>query len=1007
MATFNDFQMKKTNYWKSIDELQHKHLSDGKTADITSTPSPVDILSDPENDKASSRRDFLKWCGISFFSATVMSACENPVKKAIPYLTQPEELTPGKATWYASTYQHGNEYCPILVKNRDGRPIKIEGNDLSKLTGGGSPARVQASLLGLYDDGARYHHPMKNGSKISWDDADGEIIGQIRDITSRGGRAAMVTPTLLSPATNKLIGQLQQTFPGLEVISWDAISYEAIRKSHRAYFGMDAFPQYHFNKAALVLSFGADFLGTWAAPSIYARQYATKRKISQENPNISRHIQIESWVSLTGANADTRIPVKPSDEKRILLALYHEMISLTGDSNHPVIPEKDKASITSLQGDFDIRRLAEQLLELSGSSIVVCGQNDLGSQLLVCAINQMAGNYGQTITMDNPLMIGQGDDATFEAFAQDLISGSYDAVMFYDVNPVYQHPDGQRLHEAIRQLPLSISFAGARDETAEACTFILPDNHYLEAWNDARFQEGCYSLAQPAIHAIYNTRQAQDTLLRWLGSDMDFHGYLRDFWMSDLFPLQSEYADNLNFWLNTLQKGVFELTSTRDISYRANPSAIPQVVVEMQQGMRGLGKTELVVYTHLATADGHMANNPWLQEMPDPITSVTWDNFIAVSPAFANREQLREGDIILLNGKAEAPVLIQPGMADDCMAISTGYGRTRAGKVADNRGCNAFTLGRIESHKRILGGAVVSWEKTGGGFQFARTQTHFSMEGRAIVRESTIDKYRLDPAAGNELHAYHEKHKLTLYPEDTYEGHHWALMVDLNACTGCSSCVISCQSENNVPVVGKDEVRRRRIMHWMRIDRYYNGSEDNPGIVFQPVMCMHCDHAPCENVCPVAATTHSSEGINQITYNRCVGTKYCINNCPYKVRRFNWFAYAQNDKFDYHMNSDMGRMVLNPDVTVRERGVVEKCSFCVQRIQEAKLKAKKERRPLRDGEVIPACVQSCPSGALVFGDVNLKDSQVAMMIKDPRNYHLLEELHTLPSVGYLTKIRNR
>ncbi len=991
--------MKKTTYWKSLEELQQSTSPASSGEDLTSTPTPIEILSNNENDKASSRRDFLKWCGISFFSATVLSACENPVKKAIPYLTQPEELTPGKAAWYATTYQHGNEYCPVVVKNRDGRPIKIEGNELSSLTTGGSSARAQASLLGLYDDGARYHHPLKNGNKISWEQADYEIINKLRDISANGGRAALVTSTLLSPATQQLISHVQNMHPELEVITWDAISYEATRKAHIRFFGENVFPQYHFNKAKLIVSFGADFLGTWAAPAIYAKQYAETRKISKDSPHMSRHIQFESYVSLTGANADTRIVLKPSDEKRFLLALYGEMLRQTG--------QDDYAGTTISDAEFDLKQLASDILEANGYSLVVCGYNDPNCQLLTCAINQMAGNYGKTVAIDNQLMIGQANEESFGSFIDELRSGAYSAVMFYNSNPVYQHPKGELISEALKTLTLSISFSGTRDETAEACDFILPDNHYLESWNDAMFKEGCYSLAQPVIHPIFNTRQMQDSLLKWTGSDMDFHAFVRNFWTERLYPLQTEYGDTQGFWLNSLQKGIFERKAETTRLYNANYQGLPIAADAIRQLISQADGTELVIYPHLAMHDGHMANNPWLQEMPDPITSVTWDNFIAISPAFASKHQLRDGDVIRLHEKVEAPVLIQPGIADECMAVSTGYGRTNAGKVADNRGYNAFMLTGVKNNFRPFSDVLASWEKTGSGFQFARTQTHFSMEGRAIVRESTLDNYKLDPAAGNELHAYHEKHKLTLYPENIYEGHHWALMIDLNACTGCSTCVISCQSENNVPVVGKDEVRRRRIMHWMRIDRYYNGTADNPGIVFQPVMCMHCDHAPCENVCPVSATTHSAEGINQITYNRCVGTKYCINNCPYKVRRFNWFAYADNNRFDYHMNSDMGRMVLNPDVTVRERGVVEKCSFCVQRIQDGKLKAKKERRHLNDGDIVPACVQSCPSGALVFGDLNQKDSRVARLIKDARNYHLLEELHTLPSVGYLTKIRNR
>jgi MoCo/4Fe-4S cofactor protein with predicted Tat translocation signal len=984
----------KKEYWKTLEELK---------GNVTETPqeagssTPLEILANDQNATSSSRRDFLKWCGISFVSATVLSACENPVKKAIPYLNQPEEVTPGKALWYAGTYQQGNEYCPILVKNRDGRPIKIEGNTSSSITKGGTNARVQASILSLYDNGARYHHPAKNAQRINWQEADNDIKVRLQAFSDEGKRMAIVCPTLLSPATKELMQELSTFYPGLEVITWDAISYDAIRQAHLTTFGADVFPDYQFDKAKLIVSFGADFLGTWVAPTIFSHQYSSMRKISREKPNMSRHIQFESSFSITGANADERIPVKPSEEIRILMALHDAVAEATGNRmlGAPTV-------------EYDVRNLAGEILEHRGEALIVCGHNNEASQSLVNAINSMAGSYGRTISTGNPLTTGQGSDSKFENFVSDLQQGQYAAVMFYGTNPLYHHHNPKAIAEGIDKTPLTISFACSRDETAEACDYVLPDNHYLESWNDAMFKQGHYSLSQPVIHPLFNTRQVQDTFLVWLKGEASYHEYLKSYWQEKLFLMQDLHGNPDVFWTHSLQEGVFEQHSTSpQPMHSLNQASLPGAMQRLKEVINKAATTEFIAYPHLALADGTNANNPWLQEMPDPVSSVTWDNYAAVSPATAKAKNLIDGDIISINEKLELPVLIQPGLANDSVAIALGYGRKKAGKAGDFVGDNAFALTRWDGTDRWLSGPVDTWQKTGSGHQFARTQMHFSMEGRAIVRESTLDKYRKDPAAGNEIRAYHKKHELTLYPETHYDGHHWALMVDLNACTGCSTCVIACQSENNVPVVGKDEVRRRRIMHWLRIDRYYNGDMTNPEVVFQPLMCMHCDHAPCENVCPVAATTHSREGINQMTYNRCVGTKYCINNCPYKVRRFNWFAYAQNKAFDYHMNSDFGRMVLNPDVTVRERGVVEKCSFCIQRINEAKATAKNERRQLRDGEVVTACAQACPSNALVFGDLNDKSSRVAELIKDPRNYHLLEELHTLPSIGYLTKIRNK
>lgn len=985
--------MEEKKYWKSLDEAgalaeQQKIKESEKESGL------LDVLSSDQLDKKSaSRRDFLKWCGISFASATIVTACENPVKKAIPYIIQPEEITPGKATWYASSYLRGNEYCSVLVKTRDGRPIKIEGNDLSSISKGGTYSRVQASVLGLYDDGARYKYPTDHEYELTWETADSEILSQLNQFQTEGRRMALVTPTLLSPATRQVIKDFQAKFPMLEVVAWDAVSYGAIRKAHQKTHGLPVIPDYRFDKADVIVSFSADFLGTWLAPSVFTSRYSQTRKLNQDSPEMSHHIQFEANLSLTGANADERVAVKPADEFNILMALYNELE-----------PGALNISPTDI---YNVKALAAKLKANPGKCLVVSGHNNQDVQVLVNAINQKLGSYGTTIDLTNSIQAGNDDEKGFETLVNDMIKGDVAAVMFYQTNPLYNYHDPAKLTEALGKAKFSISFASAKDETAGECGYVIPDNHYLESWNDAEFLAGHYSLAQPAIRKIFETRQFQDTLLKWAGIDGDFYSYLKKYWEANMFPKQSKYADFTSFWQNSLQSGVFETEVNEQPLPEFNFDVVSQAAGSLSQFISKSADLEFNLIQNISIGDGHDANNPWLQEIPDPVTSVTWDNFIAVSPLLATEKGLKTGDIVQINDKIELPVLVQPGQAKRCVSIALGYGRTKAGKAGENIGVNAYPLVGWDGETRQLTGTLTNLQKTGKGHEFALTQTHFNMEGRGIVRESTLDKYKEKPYAGNELKKYHDKHANTLYPVTEFEGHHWALMIDLNACTGCSNCVVACQSENNVPVVGKDEVRRRRIMHWMRIDRYYNGESDHPNVVFQPVMCQHCDHAPCENVCPVAATNHSSEGLNQMAYNRCVGTKYCINNCPYKVRRFNWFRYAQNDKFDYNMNSDLGRMVLNPDVTVRERGVVEKCSFCVQRIQEAKLKAKLERRPLKDGDILPACAQSCPAKALVFGDLNDPESQVSKLMKDPRNYYLLEEWHTLPSVGYLTKIRNK
>ncbi|MFW5706757.1 MAG: 4Fe-4S dicluster domain-containing protein, partial [Bacteroidota bacterium] len=952
--------------------------------------SMMEILANEANDKSTSRRDFLKWCGISFFSATVISACENPVKKAIPYLHQPETLTPGRASWYASAFTDGNRFCSVLVKSRDGRPIKIEGNELCTFTAGGTSAIVQASVLSLYDDGARYKYPVIDGDKAQWDAADQRITKAFEDAAAQGKKCYLVTPTLLSPTSNRLISQLKQNYASLEHVAWDAVSYESIREAHNMTFNRAFIPDYRFDKAELIVSFSADFLGTWLAPVAFANRYSKTRQLTDGSTSMSRHLQFEASMTITGANADERIPVKPTNEMEILMELYNEMAALTGN-----------AVFSSASSGYDTKALAEDILAKKGKALVVCGHDNLEAQILVNAINYMAESYGSTLDSRKTLNMGQGNKKAMGEMIAAMEQGNAHMVMFYKSNPAYNHPQAGKLEAALAKVPVKVSFATAKDETSDLCNVILPDNHYLESWGDAMPAAGTYALMQPVMQPLFNTRQFQASLLTWLGQDSDYQAFIKTWAQQDLFPSQNNYADFQQFWINTLQAGVFETNEIMDFTPSMASGTVSEAVANLKSLVSQTGELQYMVYENVAMADGTYANNPWLQELPDPISKISWDNFAAVSPKFAEDHKISQGEIISVNG-IEVPVMIQPGQAYGTISMALGYGHTKTGKSADGVGVNVFPLLAAGAPY----GTIESWSKTGNTYSFALSQTHHSMEGRYIVRESTLDKYKENPKAGNEIRDYHLKYKTTLYPGHTYDGHHWVLMVDLNACTGCSSCVIACQAENNTPVVGKEEVKNRRIMHWMRIDRYYTGSEEDPGVVFQPLMCQHCDNAPCENVCPVAATNHSHEGINQMAYNRCVGTKYCINNCPYKVRRFNWFRYAMNEKFDYNMNSKLGRMVLNPDVTVRERGVVEKCSFCIQRIQEAKLIAKNERRKLKDGDVVTACMGACPSNALIFGDVNDPDSRVAKLIKDPRNYHLLEELHTLPTVGYLTKITN-
>lgn len=982
-----------TKHWRSLEEKNNPEIFKKEEA-LAELEHKRSVIRGKEG---TSRRDFLKAFGFTVAGTAVLASCKKPVEKAIPYLVKPEEVIPGTANYYASTYFEGNEYCSVLVKVRDGRPIKIEGNNLSPVSRKGTSARVQASVLDLYDD-ARYKGPLKKGEPVAWETADREIVASLQQMRTENRKVAFLTSTVISPSANMAISRFQTAYPNVQHVVYDAIPASGILMANRESFGMAAIPDLRFDLAEVIVSFGADFLGTWLSPVEYTVRYAEGRDLKR-GKRMSRHYQVEAAMSLTGSNADVRIPVKPSQELPALKALLGLLRAAAGEST------PDQA------GQFpELKPVAEDLWNHRSRSMVVSGSNSKENQLIVNAINHLLGNIGKTVSFDRCLLTRQSTDEITGTFVQELLNGGFAGIIVAGANPVYDHPLGERLGEALKKLSLSISFSDRPDETSACCGWTCPMPHYLESWGDAQPKTGSFSLQQPAIRKLFDSRQYEESLLKWAGEEITAYDFIRGYWEKQLFPVQSIFSDFRSFWNDCLQKGFFETEApVAPVTY--SDTGIPSA---MDDTSSPIGEWEVILYESVAMGNGKSANNPWLQELPDPVAKISWDNFASVPVSWATDNQVANGDVITIGG-LELPVFVQPGQADQTIAVALGYGRKMAGKSGDGVGSNAYPLVDIKKGFRQYFAASGSPVKTAKKYPLALSQTHHSMEGRPIIREATYAEWLENPAAGNEIRKDHIKHATTLYDKPEFPGHHWGLAVDLNACTGCANCTISCQAENNIPVVGREQVQKRRIMHWIRIDRYFSGNEENPSVLFQPVMCQHCDNAPCENVCPVAATPHSDEGLNQMAYNRCVGTRYCLNNCPYRVRRFNWLQFVNNDKFDYAANSDLGRMVLNPDVTVRSRGVVEKCTFCVQRIQEKKQNAKIEQRPLADGEIEPACVQSCPASALVFGDMNDRESKIFRLIGkssdpdipgDPRNYHLLEELHTLPSVGYLTKIRN-
>jgi MoCo/4Fe-4S cofactor protein with predicted Tat translocation signal len=1031
-------------YWKGIEELQETpeflNLQQNEFAEEL----PVDEFLGDENlvDSSTNRRDFLKFLGFSVTAAS-LAACETPVRKAIPYLNKPEEITPGVANYYASTHWDGMDFASILVKTREGRPIKVDGNELCPITQGGSNARVQASVLSLYDS-SRIAGPMKAGAEISWEAADKEIIEKLTAAANQGKGIRILTSTVISPSVKAALGNFATAYSTTKVVTYDSISYKGIAEANKAYFGKAIIPTYSFDKADYIVSIGCDFLANWLSPVEHARQYASTRKVSAEKKSMSRHIQIESVLSVTGSNADKRIAVKPSQIGIAAVSLYNK---LTGSS----LPTK------SLDGkDDSISKIAKELKNYTGKALVVCGSNDPEIQKIVIAINQYLGSYSTTIHTDITDNTHQGNEEEVNSLIEEMNSGNISALLIHGCNPVYSLPFGDKFKAALSKVDLSVSFSDRADETASACSIIAPDSHFLESWSDANPRTGYFSLGQPTIQPLFKSRQVLSSLLKWSGAELDAHDFIASVWENTVYPSTSSLKSFSDFWQKSLHDGVVIINSAQEDMNEV--SILEAVDLNNAAGIISLEAakstgTELVVYTKTGMGDGSQANNPWLQELPDPISKVTWDNYVMMNldemmekgfNTILGQEQKSDTVEVKLGDKAVVlPVLAQPGLPKGVIAIALGYGRTAAGKTADGVGANVAGFIQYKNgyfHYNVSG---VSVSESKGKYSLAATQTHHTMMGRQIVKETTLEEYKKDAKAGNEdiLFATNLKtigkdgkataKELNLWDSFENKNHFWNMSIDLNSCIGCGACVIGCSSENNVPVVGKDEVRRSREMHWMRIDRYYSSdmneevaesegigaidkflkmevpSSDDVEVVFQPVMCQHCNHAPCETVCPVLATTHSLEGLNQMTYNRCIGTRYCANNCPYKVRRFNWFRYNENAQFDFNMYEDLGKMVLNPDVTVRSRGVMEKCSMCVQRIQEGKLKSKKNGERPKDGSIKTACQQACPTNAITFGDFNDTESEVRKAWNNERKYQLLEEVGTQPSVFYLTKVRNK
>ncbi|MEM9361268.1 MAG: TAT-variant-translocated molybdopterin oxidoreductase [Bacteroidota bacterium] len=1032
-------------YWKSEAELNpNDSIVETLRQNEFTEPIPVDeFLGDKESLSTSNtnRRDFLKYVGFST-AAAAMAACEGPVHKSIPYVFQPDNIVPGVANFYATTIADGFDFASVLIKTREGRPIKIENNEDAKVNAGAN-ARVHASVLTLYDS-TRVQGPTANGEPIEWKVLDTTVRAKLGSLANSNKQIALLTQTYASPSTERLIAEFKEKYPNTNHVVYDAISEDAALNAFNMMYGERAFADYDFEKAELIVAFGADFLGDWQGGG-YDSGYAKGR--IPKHGKMSKHIQLEGNMSLSGANADKRYPMTSAQQKIALAKLYGKLNgSNVGGGTSDVNAAVDN--------------LVAHIRKAGSKAVVVTGLNDINAQMVVLAINKLLAS--EAFDAENPKYVRQGDSAKVSKLVADMNAGRIGALIMDGVNPAYTLPNADEFVAGLDKVDLSVSFSFNNDETAQASNYVAAASHYLESWGDVQLKKGHYALTQPAIRELFDTRQFQTALLTWMGNEKTYYEYIRETWDANILQGRS--------WNQALQDGVLESMVAPVAEEGAMEVAseeaetVESTIASISAAVRSLvnstgNGTELILYSKVGMGDGKQATNPWLQEFPDPISRVSWDNYVTVSKADAVEWELENENVanggldgsyvkLTVDGTVleNVPVIIQPGQAKGTVGLSFGYGRKAGMKSEMATGVNAFLL-----YKNFSEIQSVRIEKTSGMHEFACVQLHNTLMGRGdIIKETTLEIFNTkDSHEWNhlpEVTLNHEEIPVTSKDADLWQefdrtiGHHFNLSIDLNACTGCGACVIACHAENNVPVVGKREMRLSRDMHWLRIDRYYssedsfeadnekkdgleglfgdNGSlggfgqmEDpsaNPQVAFQPVMCQHCNHAPCETVCPVAATSHGRQGQNHMAYNRCVGTRYCANNCPYKVRRFNWFLYNNNDEFDFNMNNDLGKMVINPDVTVRSRGVMEKCSFCIQSTQAVILKAKREGRPVAKGEFNDACACSaaCTSGAMRFGDVNEEGSPISELVKDKRAYHLLEHVGTKPNVVYQVKVRN-
>ncbi|MCU0342686.1 MAG: TAT-variant-translocated molybdopterin oxidoreductase [Ignavibacterium sp.] len=1004
------------NYWRSFEalykdpavlEAKNHEFKEGVTDDFS--PSSLSGLS---------RRKFLALLGAS--AALAGTACTDYRDKGeiVPYNIKPEEITVGKPNYYASTCTACANSCGILIKTREGRPIKVDGNPDHPVNKGKICAKGQANILNLYDP-ERLKNPLKQRdgifNAISWKNADTEILAEL--LFAGGREIAIVTHSVTSPTALRVLENFKTKFPSTKIYSYelfnDSLKNSAWRKTH----GFGNYPLLKWNEAKVILSLESDFLGTEGNKVETARLFAEGRDVNTKSFN--RLYTVDSSLTITGMNADYRLRLRPEAQYEFVMSLMNEL-SNKGALNFSV--NTSGFSLIRLAEKYNLKKeilnhLVSDLASNKGKVIIDAG-NSLPENVHIAVnlLNTALGNSAMFRT-DSALsnMINYSSLQELEELTEKMKSGSVSAVIHLDCNPVYHFASDLGYKDALKKVGLVVSFSERENETSHLSNYVLPINHNFESWGDAKTRTGIISLQQPVIAPINDTRQKEAILLTWISGSADtfteklYHEFMMKNWETSIYPTLTTKLDFKRFWLGALHDGIALVNESEPL-----PNLLANAAGFLSSSSSNVNGYTVVIKENYSLADGRFAHNGWLQELPHPISKMTWDNYAAISEKTCKDLGLKNNDVIEIaigNRKLALPVFMQAGSADDVITIESGYGKSNSGTVAGNVGFNANSLlSKTSNYSNwIYSGASI--KKTGNTYELASSQEHHAFDDpktqdlhiiRNIIQEGTVAKYLKNPGFIKEKH---HKELPSVYEPHPYNGVKWGMAIDLNKCTGCGDCVVACNVENNIPVVGKDQVLKSREMQWLRIDRYYSGSPDEPSVSIQPMLCQHCDQAPCENVCPVVATTHSPDGLNQMTYNRCVGTRYCSNNCPYKVRRFNFFNFRDHFR-DSYQESPILALMHNPEVTVRSRGVMEKCTFCVQRISEARADATHEKRTLKGTDVTTACQDSCGTNAIQFGDINDKDSEFYKYRNHELGYYVLEELNVKPNVTYIAKLRN-